>query len=84
MADTKAVSIDVATLYEGNAKINQLPTYEAAVRAAVPPGARVTLTGVGPIWLYLRLARALHGRASALFYESPVTGPVEIFENDPF
>ncbi|SPE58794.1 conserved hypothetical protein [Verrucomicrobia bacterium] len=49
----------------------------------MPPGAEVTLTGNGPVWLYLRLAHALHGRARKLLYDSPVTGPVEIFNHDP-
>ena len=48
-----------------------------------PLGEDVTLTGPSPVWLYLRLAHAHHGRARKLFYDSPVTGPVEIFNHDP-
>jgi hypothetical protein len=77
--------LDISTLYAatGTAKLVDLPVYEAQVKHLVPPGSEVTLTGNGPIWLYLRLAHGLHGRARKLFYDSPVTGPVEIFNHDP-
>jgi hypothetical protein len=65
------------------AKLAELPAYEERVKELVRSGEEVTLTGNGPVWLYLRLAHALHGRARRLFYESPVTGPVEIFNHDP-
>lgn len=79
------MTLDLATLYAttGTAKLADLPAYEARVKERVPPGADVTLTGNAPVWLYLRLAHALHGRACKLFYDSPVTGPVEIFNHDP-
>lgn len=31
----------------------------------------VTLTGAGPVWGYLAIAHALHGRVTALHYEAP-------------
>jgi len=79
------MTLDVSTLYTatGMAKLAELPTYEAQVKQLVPSGSEVTLTGNGPIWLYLRLAHSLHGRARKLIYDSPVTGPVEIFNHDP-
>ena len=79
------MTLDLSTLYaaSGTAKLADLPAYEARVRELVQPGADVTLTGNGPVWLYLRLAHALHGRARKLCYDSPVTGPVEIFNHDP-
>jgi hypothetical protein len=79
------MTLDLSTLYAatGTAKLADLPAYEARVRELVPPGADVTLTGPGPVWLYLRLAHMLHGRARVLTYESPVTGPVEIFNHNP-
>jgi hypothetical protein len=79
------MTLDLSTLFAatGTAKLAELPVYEAQVKHLVPPGSEVTLTGNGPIWLYLRLAHALHGRARRLIYESPVTGPVEIFNHDP-
>jgi CRISPR-associated protein (Cas_csx3) len=48
-----------------------------------PPGSDVTLTGPGPVWLYLRLAHRLHGIARSLRYDSPVTGPVVVFDHNP-
>jgi len=77
--------IDLSTLHAttGQAKLADLVTYESHVKERVPPGADVTLTGPAPVWLYLRIAHALHGRARKLIYDSPVTGPVEIFNHDP-
>ena len=77
------VNMDQLYAATGTAKLADLPAYESRVKELVPPGADVTLTGPGPVWLYLRLAHALHGRARILTYESPVTGPVEIFNHDP-
>ncbi|MCX8092228.1 MAG: CRISPR-associated protein Csx3 [Verrucomicrobiae bacterium] len=79
------MTLDLSTLYAatGTAKLADLPAYEARAMDLVPPGADVTLTGRAPVWLYLRIAHALHGRVRKLFYDSPVTGPVEIFNHDP-
>ena len=79
------MSLDLSTLYAttNTAKLADLPAYEARVKQLVPAGADVTLTGNAPVWLYLRLAHALHGIARSLTYHSPVTGPVEIFNHDP-
>ena len=82
------VTLDVEKLYfaTGQAKLGDLPKYEQAVLAQVPPGARVILTGRGPIWLYLRIAHLLHGRANVLSYLSPPAGihePLEIFNHNP-
>ena len=79
------MTLDLSTLYAatGQAKLAELPAYEAKVKELVPPGADVTLTGHATIWLYLRAAHALHGRARILTYDSPVTGPVEIFNHNP-
>jgi len=77
--------LDLSTLYSATeqAKLADLPSYEATILAQVPPGADVTLTGRAPVWLYLRIAHVLHGRARMLNYDSPVTGPVEIFNHNP-
>jgi hypothetical protein len=45
---------------------------------------RVVLTGQAPVWLYLKVAHALHGKARKLIYASPVTGEIVIFDHDPF
>lgn len=79
------MTLDLSTLYAttGTAKLADLPAYEAAARGGVPPGTDVTLTGQAPVWLYLRVAHALHGLARRLTYNSPVTGPVVVFDHDP-
>lgn len=79
------MTLFISTLFTatGTAKLADLPAYEMRVKKLVPSGADVTLTGPGPVWLYLRLAHTLHGRARVLTYESPVTGPVEIFNHNP-
>jgi hypothetical protein len=76
--------IDLRSLYSGTAKLAELPGYVTRVLALAGEGHEVVLTGQGPIWLYLKVAHALHGRARTLVYGSPVTGEVVIFEHDPF
>lgn len=82
---TSEITIDVATLYEesGTAKLSALPAYEVEALKQAGDGNVVRLTGPGPVWLYLRLAHALHGKARQLIYNSPVTGDVTIFNHDP-
>ena len=79
------MTLNVLQLYRETrqAKLADWGLYLDRALAAVPPGVDVVLTGPGPIWLFLKLAHALHGRARALYYESPVTGPIEIFNHDP-
>ena len=82
----EVVIIDVSALYSetGLAKLSELANYEAEVLAKAGTGTIVVLTGSGPIWLYLRLAHALHGKVKKLVYSSPATGEVVIFDHDPF
>ncbi len=79
------MTLDLSTLYaaDGTARLARLDAYVATARAAVPPGADVTLTGPAPIWLYLRLAHALHGHCRRLAYDSPVSGTVTVFDHTP-
>jgi hypothetical protein len=46
-------------------------------------GNDVILTGQAPVWLYLKIAHALHGKAKKLIYRSLVTGDVVIFDHSP-
>ena len=78
------VTIDVKQLYGDVAKLDQLPAYLAKAKELAGTGNDVTLTGQGPVWLYLAVAHELHGVARSLTYESPVTGPVRIFNHNPF
>lgn len=78
-------TIDMSTLYAPGkqAKLADMAHYEQRIRHAVPAGDDVTLTGAAPVWLYLRIAHALHGHARSLAYHSPVTGSVSIFDHNP-
>jgi len=78
------VTINVQQLYGEQAKLDQLPEYVAKAKEMADHGQDVTLTGPGPVWLYLAVAHALHGLAKSLYYDSPVTGPVKIFDHNPF
>lgn len=80
------ITINIEDLYAGTgaAKLARLPEYEQRARELAGIGNEVTLTGQGPVWLYLRLAHALHGKAVKLSYNSPVTGDVPIFDHSPF
>lgn len=76
--------IDLKAIYGETAKLAELPHYVQQVLALAGEGQEVVLTGAAPIWLYLTVAHALHGKARKLFYRSPVTGDVLIFSHDPF
>lgn len=75
--------IDIKEIYGETAKLALLLEYEAKAIALAGEGADITLTGAGPVWLYLRLAHVLHGKCRSLAYDSPVTGAVVIFDHNP-
>lgn len=76
--------IDLKTLLGETAKLVELPAYVANAKALAGEGNEVVLTGQAPVWLYLTIAHALHGKARRLVYASPVSGEVVIFNHDPF
>ena len=76
--------IDLKDLYGETAKLSLLSEYLDKVLELAGEGNEVVLTGAGPVWLYLKIAHALHGKAKKLIYRSPVTGDVVIFDHDPF
>ena len=82
MAERRVV--DLKVLYGETAKLGELPVYIEKARALAGEGNEVVLTGQAPVWLYLKIAHALHGRAKKLIYDSPVTSEVVIFDHDPF
>lgn len=85
MTNNKSITLSINVLYEGGtAKLDQIETYITKSIALTNNYNIVTLTGPGPVWLYLKLAHALHGKVTTLYYESPVTGPVQIFDHNPF
>ena len=79
------ITIDVSSLFGATetAKLSELHNYIQKAEALAGEGNDVVLTGAGPIWLYLKIAHALHGRARKLIYRSPVTGDVVIFDHSP-
>ena len=77
-------TIDLSTFFSGIAKLSDLPDYIQKAFKLAGEGHEVILTGKAPVWLYLAVAHALHGKAKKLTYHSPVTGDVPIFDHDPF
>jgi hypothetical protein len=78
------IVFDLKTLYGETAKLNELSVYLTKALELAGEGNEVVLTGPAPVWLYLKIARALHGKARKLSYRSPVTGDVVIFDHDPY
>lgn len=75
--------IDISTLFNSNAKLSELDAYIQKAKSLAGEGNDITLTGAAPVWLYLKIAHALHGKARRLIYRSPVTGDVVIFDHSP-
>jgi len=76
--------IDLGTFYQGVARLEDLPYYVNRAKELAGDGNEVVLTGQAPIWMYLAVGHALHGKARKLIYDSPVTGEVVIFDHDPY
>jgi CRISPR-associated protein (Cas_csx3) len=66
--------IDLKILYGETARLSPVPDYVDKALALAGDGHAVVLTGPAPVWLYLKIAHALHGKAKKLVYRSPVTG----------
>lgn len=77
------ITIDISELYTDTAKLAELPQYVAEAVRRAGSGNVVKLTGPGPVWLYLKIAHALHGKALKLIYDSPASGEVVVFDHDP-
>jgi len=79
------IVIDISELYAdtGTAKLSQINDYIDQAKQQAGEGNVVKLTGAGPVWLYLKIAHALHGKATALYYDSPASGEVLVFDHNP-
>lgn len=77
------ITIDLSTFYSLNARLSEIDTYISKAKALAGEGNEVILTGQAPVWLYLKIAHALHGKARKLIYRSPVTGDVVVFDHSP-
>jgi hypothetical protein len=80
----KTIELNLELFYSGTAKLIEMQAYIEKALDAAGEGNDVVLTGKAPVWLYLKIAHALHGKARKLIYRSPVTGDVVIFDHNPF
>jgi hypothetical protein len=78
---SERVTIDLRSLYGDTASLDELPLYLDKAREQAGEGNEVIITGQAPVWLYLAVAHALHGRARRLVYVSPVAGEVTVFDH---
>jgi len=82
------IIIDVEKIYKEEnsetAKLANINKYIEKALTIAGEGNSIIITGQGPVWLYLKLAHALHGKAIKLTYRSPVTGDITIFDHSPF
>ena len=78
------IEIDLSSFYTGTAKLKNLNEYLKQAKELAGEGNEIALTGQAPVWLYLKVAHALHGKVRKLIYRSPVTGDIEIFNHTPF
>lgn len=76
--------IDISLFFQDAAKLSDIETYVQKALELAGEGNEIVLTGKAPVWLYLAVAHALHGKARKLTYRSPVTGDVVIFDHNPF
>ncbi|MBU1100080.1 MAG: CRISPR-associated protein Csx3 [Bacteroidetes bacterium] len=87
---TNRVDIDLGVIYSNisnhNAKLEDLDKYVKKAEEMAGEGNIVVLTGSAPIWMYLKIAHALHGKAKKLLYSSPGQGILdfEVFNHDAF
>lgn len=79
----QVIVLDISELFKDTetAKLSQLDIYLSKAKDLAGEGNDVVLTGAGPVWLYLKIAHALHGKAKRLIYRSPVTGDIVIFDH---
>jgi len=81
------IVINIEDIYKQSgieqAKLSMIKEYIQKVKDFAGEGNSIVLTGAAPVWLYLKITHALHGRARRLIYRSPVTGDVVIFDHSP-
>jgi len=83
------ITIDLKKIYlevsGETAKINDIEKYLTEILKAAGEGNDIILTGAAPIWMYLKIAHALHGKAKRLLYSAPGQDlkEFEIFNHNP-
>ena len=83
MAEQIIIDLSAIFLVTNTAKLSDLPEYINKAHFFAGEGNDVVLTGPAPVWLYLKIAHALHGKVRKLVYRSPVTGDVIVFDHSP-
>jgi len=78
------VTINVEELYGEKALVEKRNSYVTSALKKAGSSKEVILTGKGPVWVYLLIAKALHGKVSRLVYSSPTSGDIMIFDNLPY
>ncbi len=78
------IVIGLDTFFNETAKLSELDSYIRKAEEAAGDGNEVVLTGRAPVWLYLKVSHALHGKVKRLVYRSPVTGDMVIFDHSPW
>ncbi|MDI6782049.1 MAG: CRISPR-associated protein Csx3, partial [bacterium] len=56
------VTVDLKKIFGETAKLAELPKYIENALTLAGEGNEVILTGQAPVWLYLSIAHALHGK----------------------
>ncbi len=84
MGKGQGLTIDLSTFFSSTAKLSEIDSYIQKAKDLAGEGNDVVLTGAAPVWLYLKIAHAMHGKAEKLIYRSPVTGDVVIFDHNPY
>ena len=81
--DCREIVIDLSTFYTLRAKFSEISSYRQEAIDLAGNDKEVILTGAAPVWLYLDIAHALHGKVKSLVYRSPVTGDAVIGDYAP-
>jgi len=76
-----SVTINIEELYGDIALIEKQQEYILDAIRRIGGSSEVILTGRGPVWLYLLIARNLHGSVSRLGYSAPKSGDIVIFDH---
>lgn len=78
---TTSIKLNLEELYGERALVEKRKTYLVLALKKIGQCQDVTLTGSAPVWLYLLIARDLHGRISKLTYNAPNSGDIIIFDH---
>lgn len=76
-----SVTLNLTELYGEKAAVKDINRYTANALRRIGFCRSVVLTGGAPVWLYLAIARSLHGKVSRLVYSAPNSGDVVIFDH---